>query len=151
MAINKFKPNLKQAFKQDIYIYQRKVRSMLYAANITQFNVIKTVSKLLKFSQNPLLIYDATATKTIAHFYQTKTFAIKYSNKNVKNYIFAKASDTAFKNNLVSRKSTEGYLFTLYGGPIDWRSAKQKFVTKLSTEAELLGLSHAATKLIWWQ
>jgi hypothetical protein len=51
----------------------------------------------------------------------------------------------------MSRKSTEGYLFTLFEGLIDWRSTKQKSVTKLSTEAELLALSHAATELIWWQ
>ena len=51
----------------------------------------------------------------------------------------------------MTRKSTEGYLFTLFGGPVDWRSTKQKSVTKLSTEAEFLALSHAATESIWWQ
>jgi hypothetical protein len=54
-----------------------------------------------------------------------------------------------FGNNLVSRKSTEGYLFTLFRGLIDWRSIKQKLVIKLSIEVELLALLHAATKLIW--
>ena len=67
------------------------------------------------------------------------------------NQIFARASDTSFGDDPVSRKSIEGYLFTLFGGPIDWRSTKQKLVTKSSTEAELLALSHAATKLIQWQ
>ena len=51
----------------------------------------------------------------------------------------------------MTRKSIEGYLFTLFGGPIDWRLTKQRLVTKLSTEVELLALSHAATELIWWQ
>ena len=64
------------------------------------------------------------------------------------NHIFVRASNTIFSDNPVTRKSTEGYLFTLFGGPIDWRSTKQRLVTKLSTEAELLALSHAATKLI---
>ena len=34
MDINKLKPNLEQAFKQDIYMYQKKVGFMLYTANI---------------------------------------------------------------------------------------------------------------------
>jgi len=149
--IDKLKPNPKQVSKQDIYMYQRKVRSMLYAANITQLDLAKTASKLLEFLQNLSPIYDATATRAIAYLYQIKTLAIEYLNENVKNYIFAKASNAAFENNSVSRKSTEGYLFTLYGGPIDWQSTKQKSVTKLSTEAKLLALLHAATESIWWQ
>ena len=56
-----------------------------------------------------------------------------------------------FKNNLISKKSTKNYLFTLYGGPIDWQLIKQKFMTKSSMEAKLLALSHAATESIWWQ
>ena len=60
-------------------------------------------------------------------------------------------SDVAFSDNLISKKSTEGYLFTLFRGLIDWRLIKQKSVTKLSMEVELLALLHAATELIWWQ
>ena len=50
-----------------------------------------------------------------------------------------------------TRQSTEGYLFQLFGGPIDWRSTKQKTVTTSSTEAELLALTHAAKELYGWQ
>src|SRR6266699_2955612 len=122
---------------------------MLYAANITRPDIVKTVSKLSEFSHNLSLIYDAAVIRAIVYLYQTKTLAIKYSEKDIKNYIFARASNAAFGDNLVSRKSTKGYLFTLYGGLIDWRLMKQKLVTKSSTEAELLALLYTATELIW--
>ena len=67
------------------------------------------------------------------------------------NQIFARASDALFKDDLVNRKSIEGYLFTLFGGLINQRLTKQKSVIKLSTEAELLALLHAATKSIQQQ
>ena len=118
--INKLRPNLEQASKQDIYIYQRKISSMLYAANITWLDVARTASKLSKFSQNPLPTHDAAATRAIVYLYQMKTLAIEYLNENIKNHIFAKASNAVFGDNSVSKKSTEGYLFTLYKGPIDW-------------------------------
>jgi hypothetical protein len=51
----------------------------------------------------------------------------------------------------VTRYSTEGYLLKLFNEPIDWRSTKQKTVTTLSTEAELLAFSHAAKEVIWWK
>ena len=124
---------------------------MLYTANITRPDIAKTASKLSKFLYNLSPIHDTATTKAIVYLYQTKTFTIKYSKKDIKNYIFARASDTAFGNNLVSRKSTKGYLFTLYRGPINWRLIKQKLVTKFSIEAELLALLYAATELIWWQ
>ena len=85
------------------------------------------------------------------YLYQTKNFTIKYLEETLKNYIFIRASDAAFSNNLVSRKSTEGYLFTLFRGPINQQSTKQKLVTKLSIEAELLALLYTATKSIQWQ
>jgi len=124
---------------------------MLYTANITRPDAVKIASKLSEFSHNLSPIHDAAATRVIVYLYQTKTLAIKYSKKDIKNYIFARASNAAFSDNSVSRKSTKGYLFTLYGGPINWQSMKQKSVTKSSTEAELLALSHAATESIWWQ
>jgi len=40
------------------------------------------------------------------------------------NQIFARVSDASFRDNLVNRKSTEGYLFTLFRGLINWRSTK---------------------------
>lgn len=49
-------------------------------------------------------------------------------------------SDAAFADNL-DRKSSDGYLFMLYNGAIDWRASKQVTVTTSSTEAELLALS----------
>jgi hypothetical protein len=59
--------------------------------------------------------------------------------------------DAVFADDPIIRYSTEGYLFKLFNGLIDWRLTKQKTVTILSTEAELLALSHAAKEVIWWK
>ena len=76
--------------------------------------VIKIISKLFKFLQNLSLVYNIVTTKEIAYFYQTKTLTIKYLEKDIKSHIFVKVSDAVFSNNLVSKKSIEDYLFTLY-------------------------------------
>ena len=51
----------------------------------------------------------------------------------------------------MTRKSTEGYIFKLFGGPIDWKSRRQGTMTASTTEAELLSLSHAGKELIGWK
>ena len=39
----------------------------------------------------------------------------------------------------------------LFGGLIDWKVTLQRSVTRSTTEAELLSISTAAVKIIWWQ
>ena len=53
---------------------------------------------------------------------------------------FICASDTSFTDNFVNRKSLQGYIIKLFGGPITWRANKQNTVITLSTEAKLLAL-----------
>jgi len=42
---------------------------MLYIANITYLDMAKMVSKLLEFSQNPLLIHNGAAIRAITYLY----------------------------------------------------------------------------------
>jgi hypothetical protein len=92
----------------------------------------------------------AAADPVIAYMTNTKYRAILYSVREAAKgmdrevYPFREHSDAAFADN-IDRKSSDGYLFTLYGGLIDWKAAKQSTVTTSSTKAEPLALS-ATTK-----
>ena len=48
-------------------------------------------------------------------------------------------------------QSSEGYLATLYDGPVNWWASKQKTVTTSSTEAELLAISKIGKTIQWWK
>src|SRR4030095_850431 len=63
--------------------------------------------------------------------------------------VFTCASDAAYADDPITRYSTEGFLFKLFGGLIDWRSTRQRTFTTASTEAELLALTHTAKEVIW--
>ena len=60
---------------------------------------------------------------------------------------FTCTSDAAFVDNVATCCSTEGYLFQLFGGAVDWCSMKQKTITTSSTEVELLALMNATKEL----
>jgi hypothetical protein len=64
--------------------------------------------------------------------------------------IFFGASDASFADNPSTRASSDGYLFKLFGMPVDWKATKQQSVAKSTTEAELYTLSCTASELIWW-
>ena len=139
-----------QASLQDIYIYQRKVGSLQYPATITRPDIARTTSKLSKFLQNPSPQHQEAINRAINYAYNSRHLAIEYSANTNEQNVFACASDAAFGDNPTTRHSTEGYLFQLFSGPIDWHSTKQKTVTTSSTEAELLALSHATKETYWW-
>ena len=59
------------------------------------------------------------------------------------------ASDASFADNLMDRKSSQGYVMKLFGGLIAWRANKQTTVTTSTIEAELLSLSQVAKETLF--
>jgi hypothetical protein len=103
---------------QEVYTYQRRVGSILYAAIITRPDIARAASKLSEFLQNPAPVHQQTAKQTIVYLNTIYSKAIEFlANKS--KLPFACASDTAYTDNILSCYSTEGYLFSLFGGPID--------------------------------
>ena len=58
-------------------------------------------------------------------------------------------TDSDFQSDRDNSKSTSGYVFTLGGGAISWRSVKQKCVSDSTMEAEYVAASEAAKEAVW--
>ncbi|CAL1367161.1 unnamed protein product [Linum trigynum] len=48
-----------------------------------------------------------------------------------------------------TRRSTTGYVITLGGVPISWRTKKQQVVARSSAEAEYRAMAHTVSKVLW--
>lgn len=131
---------------QEIYAYQQRVGSINFSAITTRLDVSRACSRLAEFMPSPA--HQAAADRYLAG---TKHLAIEYSGGDVKlqdQHVFIASSDAAYADDHNTRKSSDGFLFQLYGGLIDWHAGKQKTVTLSSTEAELLALSFASREAI---
>lgn len=53
------------------------------------------------------------------------------------------STDASFADDIETRKSSQGFIFKLFGGPVLWKSSRQATVTTSTTEAELLALNNA--------
>ena len=137
-------------------LYQQKLGSMLYAATATRPDIAFAVSRLAQFNHDLKQEYHRAADRVIQYLYGTRNRAICYgdivsgtndmrdnggSRDGNEARSFICANDASFADNTVDRKSSQGYIMTLFGGPIAWRANKQDTVTTSSTEAELLALS----------
>lgn len=146
--------------QQKIMAYQQRVGSLGYAAITIRPDIAKAHSKLSEFLTNPSPEHQAAAQHVISYLYGTKDYALRFSASSLNltgsvitgaadGSVFTGASDAAFADD-PSRRSSQGYLFTLFGGAIDWKATVQRSVTKSTTEAELLSISQAAGHLQWW-
>jgi len=68
-----------KASPQDIYLYQQKVGSLLYATTITRPDRARAAAKLLEFLQNPSPHHQGAVDRAISYLYSMKTLAIEYS------------------------------------------------------------------------
>ena len=58
-------------------------------------------------------------------------------------------SDADYAGDKDDRKSTTGYVFTLAGGAISWRSAKQSIVASSTMYAEFIACYEATGQALW--
>ena len=58
-------------------------------------------------------------------------------------------SDASFQSDRDDSKSQSGYVFTLNGGVVSWKSSKQETTTDSTTESEYIAASEAAKEAVW--
>ena len=135
-----------------IFGYQQRVGSVLYPACLTRPDVAFSASHLAEFSANPHEAHINAIDRVIAYLVKSKTLAIEYSAPSSAGQpVFEVFSDSAFADDSITRRSSAGFLITLFGGPIDWKSYKQRSVTTSTTEAELHALTEAARVVYYWK
>ncbi|XP_035834864.1 secreted RxLR effector protein 161-like [Helianthus annuus] len=58
-------------------------------------------------------------------------------------------TDTSFQTDRDDSRSKSGFVFTLNGGAISWKSSKQSVVADSTTESEYIAASDAAKEAAW--
>ena len=123
MTTDGLKGFIGKASPQEIYAYQRKVGSLLYTTTITRPDVARTANKLSESLQNPEPSYQAV-NRNIAHLYHTRFLAVENTTTTDRPFLYA--SDAVYADDLVTCRSTEGYLIKLFGSVIDWNRPSRK-------------------------
>jgi hypothetical protein len=89
------------------------------------------------------------------YLYSHRHLAIRYSAKGLKNPLQSSIlepigySDSDYAGDKASSKSTYGYVFTLGGGPISWKSKRGSTIALSTLEAEFIGLIEATREIQW--
>ena len=143
-------------------IYQRLVGSLAYIAVMTRPDVAHAHSVLARFLSNPGPMHLSEVKHVWQYLYGTmylaisargsepvQTFATKVDSTTPFPTFFG-AADASFGDDVETRRSSAGYIFMLYGMPIDWKATVLRSVTRSTTEAELYALSAAGVESQYW-
>jgi len=115
---------------------------------ITRLDIAKVVSILSQFLQNPSAKHMQAADQALEYLLTTKYVAIKFDNSWKSTHIFFTGSDSAFTDNVQTRRSSYGYYFMLFSSVIQYKAVKGTTVTISSTKAELLAISATAEEFL---
>ena len=77
---------------------------------------------------------------------RTKDVFLVYGDGNL---IMSGYTDASFQSDKDDSKSQSGYIFTLNGGAVSWKSSKQETTADSTTEAEYIAASEAAKEAVW--
>jgi hypothetical protein len=126
--------------------YSQIIGSLMYLASATRPDIAYAVSNLSRFVSNPGSEHWRAFERVMRYLVGTMNYGINYSGdpKVSEGY-----SDANWISNADELKATSGYVFTLGGGAVSWKSCKQTILTRSTMEAELVALGTAIVEVKW--
>ena len=131
--------------------YASVVGSLMYAMLCTRLDIAHAVGVLSRYMSKPGKEHWTTVKRVFKYLCGTIDHAIYYQGiagpdrvLDVHGFV-----DADWAGDLDQRRSTSGYVFSLFGGAISWMSKKQAIVALSTTEVEYMAATHASKEVVW--
>jgi hypothetical protein len=131
--------------------YSELIGSLLYIANTTRPDISYMVGVLSPYRNCPTTSHWQEALRVLrylkgtrSHGIAIKTIVLGESDEPLVGFVDADGS-----GDLDDRKSTSGFVFQVYGGPVVWGSKKQGCVATSTVLAEFVATSAAVKEATW--
>ena len=122
------------------------VGSLMYVMLCTRPDICYAVGIVSRYQSDPGEEHWIAVKHILKYLRRTRDYMLVYSSGSMETIGYI---DSDFQGDIDLRKSTSGYVFTLNGGAICWRSVKQTCVADSTTEAEYVAAFEAAKEAVW--
>lgn len=126
--------------------YASAVGSLMYAMVCTRPDIAHAVGVVSRFLSNPAKEHWEGVKWILRYLKGTSGMCLCFRKSNLTLQGF---SDADLGGDFDTKKSTTGYIFTLGGTAVSWKSKLQHRVALSTTEAEYIAISEAAKEMIW--
>ncbi|KAM1644665.1 hypothetical protein EV1_006205 [Malus domestica] len=141
-------PKTPEEIRQMSYIpYASAIGSLMYAMICTRPDIAYAVSITSRYQSNPGSEHWTAVKTVLKYLRRTKDTFLVYggaSELRVEGY-----TDADFQSDVDDRSSNSGYVFTLNGGAVSWKSKKQSVIADSTTEAEYVAVAEAGKEAFW--
>ncbi|XP_073133688.1 secreted RxLR effector protein 161-like [Henckelia pumila] len=114
--------------------------------NCTRPDIACAVNKLSRFTSNPNEIHWKALTRVLRYLRHTLEYGLHYTRYPA---VFEGYSDANWISDTKDSKSTSGYVFSIGGGAVSWRSSKQTCIARSTMESEFIELKKATEEAEW--
>ena len=126
--------------------YAQIIGSLMYVMNCTRPDIAYAVSKLSRYTSNPGSDHWKAIVRVLRYLKYTQNYGLHYSRYPA---VLEGYCDANWISDTTDSKSTSGYLFTLGGAAVSWKSSKQTCITRSTMESEFIALDKAGEEAEW--
>ena len=137
----KLKKNTDEGVSQ--HKYAQIIGSLLHLSNFSRPDIAYAVGRLGRYTHNPNESHWSALERVFKYLKGTIDYGIHYSNFPA---VIEGFSDANWISDSDETKSTSGYVFTLAGGAVAWKSSKQTIISRSTMEAEIISLDTATNE-----
>ena len=127
--------------------YLSAIGALMYLANCTRPDISFAVNLLARFSSSPTQRHWNGIKHVFRYLQGTIDLGLFYPNNT--NGEMVGFADAGYLSDPHKARSQTGYVFTVGGTAISWRSQKQTLVATSSNHAEIIALHEASRECVW--
>ena len=131
----------------DITMYQKAVGSLIYLMISTRPDIAFTVTHLARFMTKPRHVHWLAIQRVFRYLKGTIEYQLVYIKDSQSGPVGY--ADASFAPDISHCKSTMGYLFTMSGAAVIWKTQRQTSVARSTCDAEFMALGHCSADAAW--
>ena len=128
--------------------YAQIIGSLMFLTNCTRPNIAYNVGRLIRCTYNPSIEHWDAISRLLRYLKSTFDYGLSYCGYPA---ILEGYCDANWISDIDEVKPTSGYVFTLAGGAVSWKSSKQTCIARSTMESELVALKKAGSEAEWFR
>ncbi|GJV52481.1 zinc finger, CCHC-type containing protein [Tanacetum coccineum] len=126
--------------------YLRIIGMLMYLMTGTRPDLAYAVSRLSRYTSNPSYAHWKAITRVLYYLRYSRDYGLHYDRHHA---VIEGYNDAKWISDIKDSRSISGYVFTLGGAAISWKSSKQTVIAKSMMESEFIALDKCGEEAEW--